>query len=291
MIYKTNLEASWNTGMSVPSRLVRRALYVDPSQAYNPSQTNQPGTPMGPVSLRGLYGVKGLSGIDGLSFAYRLQQWGPKVGPSMVAADTFSSAYVPTNLGSPLTWIEGVLGLESVNDILIGAKNTLSDASSSLAPLSTKIQTLVGEAAQYKNSTDATIQSRSQALQSQGAGLIATLSTLQNALSKLLLQIQNAQVDTSTSKDMAKMLREGSENLLDQVNDFSNAIDKLADGLDDLQKDAQKGPSSIQNALISSVTGSVSTLTWIIGGSLAVYVLAPSLLPRLMGGFKKGLRS
>lgn len=291
MIYKSGLEASWNPGMSEPSRTIRRALYVDPSNAYNPRETNQPGKPAGPVSLRGLYGVKGLSGIDGLSFSYRLQQWGPKVGPSMIPADAFHDAYVPEHLGSPLTWIEGVLGIESVPDLLKGAKTTLQDASSRLAPLSLKLQNVMTEAAQYKNATESAIQNRAQALQAQGAGLIASLSTLQNALAKLLTQIQNAQIDTTVSKDTARLLRESSENLLDQVSAFEDSLERLEDGLVSLQKSAQAGPSSIQNALISSVTGSVSTLTWIIGGSLAFYVLGPTLLPRLIGGVKKGLRA
>lgn len=277
MLYKSGLEASWNPGMSEPSAAVMKALRVEPARAFG--------------SGGGLYNVKGLSGIDGLSFAYRLQQWGPRVGPSMLPADSFGAAYVPSGLGSPVSWMLEKLGLTSTGDLLKDALTVLNGASDTLAPLSTKIVTFLTQARSYASSTDAGIQAKSQAAQNKGAGLTASLSTLQSSLSHLITTVKNAQYDASTSKDVAQDLKENADAFADQVSDFAGAVDSFESDVKNLQKTAASGPSSIQNALIGSVTHSVSTLTWIAGGAAAVYFLAPSLIPRLIGGIKKGIRS
>ncbi len=99
-----------------------------------------------------------------------------------------------------------------------------------------------------------------------------------------------AQADSTTSKDQAGLLKAQADNLHDQVSALADGVKQLGKDTSSLLKDAGASPGVVQ-ALENTVIGSVSTLTWIAGGSLAVYLLLPTFLPRLVGGLRKSARA
>jgi hypothetical protein len=231
---------------------------------------------------------RGLAGIKGLSFAYRLNTWGPKNGPAMIPANTFAGSYVPTpqGLSSPLTWIEGILGVESPANILTDASNSMSDALNPLTGTQTTVQNILSQAQQYDNVTDSTIQAKAQAVEAQAAGLVNTYQNLQTAAQAIINQITTAQADSNVTKDTATAIKNQVGPFSDQVSAFTKAVSQLQSNLNDLVKSAQSGPGVVQT-LETAAVGSISTLTWIIGGGALIYFLAPTFLPKLVRGFTK----
>ncbi len=67
---------------------------------------------------------------NGLSFAYRLNTWGPKVGPPML----------PANLAGPISWVEGVFGIQSPSSILSDANDEVKADMTKLSALLSQIQ-------------------------------------------------------------------------------------------------------------------------------------------------------
>lgn len=273
-----SIGASWNPGMSEPNRTVERALRHEPARAFHP-----------PTDVAGQY-VKtpGLAGISGLSFSYRLQQWGPRTGPTMLPANAYPSAYIPSGLGNvdgPFTWFMDKLGISSPDDILKETQAILSDTSETLSPASTKIQTLIGRARAFDHSTDTSVQAKAQACMSQGAGLVSALTTLQGQLSSIKTQVANATYDKNTSKDTALDWKETAEHFSDQVDSFTDTVDALESSVKALEKYAQVGASGL-DAVTGQISKSISTLTWIAGVGGAVYLLAPSFIPRLIRGVR-----
>lgn len=263
--------------MSEPNVKVENALYHNPARAFNAPR------------------MSGLHGLKGLSFSYRLNQWGPKVGPSMIPANTFSKGYAPglSGLSGPVSWFEGLIGIESPADILTDAAGTMASVNDSISPAGTQIQTLLNQAQGYSGAQDATTQQKAQACQAEAAGLVSSLSTLQSAAATLVQQITTAQADTTTTQDVAQSLKDNASSLQTQVTAFVKGIAQLQSDVLALAKYAQSGPSAIQsieNAVGSTVESSISTLTWILGGSAVAYFLLPSLLPRLAGGVRKAVR-
>lgn len=303
MIYGTaptrkGLRASWNPGMSEPNPAVQRALYFDPAAAFHGGVSIIPGFDPAPPVPVGTPRVAGLHGIRGLNFSYRLNQWGPKMAPAMLPANTSPYAYTPNNpsgglsgLSGPLSWVESLFGVESIADTLTDASNNVNTATDALYPTQAAIQTLLSQAQAYSGSTDATVQQKSQACQAEAAGLISAMSNLQSAAGTLITAIQNGQApNSSITSDAATDLKQQSAALLDQVNTFVKSIGQLKSDVLDLAKYAQSGPSTIQaieNSVGATVKSSVSTLTWILGGGALVYFLAPSFIPRLASGIRK----
>lgn len=284
---RLGLRASWNPGMSEPNPKVEAALHFLPAEAFRPitPKTNAPR-------------VSGLFGLRGLSFGERLIQWGPKVGPAMLPANDFSAAYTPSglsssHLASPVTWVEGIFGLESAADMLNDAATTVADINQNLNPAGTKIQTLLSQAQGYNGAQNASIQSKAQSAQAHAAGLIANLSTLQAASSDLSVQLLSAKADANTTKDIGGAFKEQADALSTQVDTFLDGVSSLDSEVKALVKYAQSGPSaleSIESSIGASVTSSVSTLTWLVGGGALVYFLAPTFIPRLVGGIRKARR-
>lgn len=268
MLY--SIGASWNPGMSRPNKKVAAILHHNPAAAFGPS-------------------VSGLAGIQGLNFSYRLNQWGPKVGPAMVPANDFKSAYLPQGLSGPISWIEGLVGLESAPDMAQDASNTLTSVAASLSPAGTTIQTLIAQAQGYNGAQDPNVQAKAQAAQAEGSGLVSTLATLQTAYQALLTQVNLALQDPNVSKDAAQNLKTQASALEKQVSSLLDNIDEFTSHVNDLEKYAQAGPSVVQG-LEGAAINSISTLTWLIGGGALVYFLAPTFVPRMIGGLRKSVR-
>lgn len=231
---------------------------------------------------------RGLAGIKGLNFSYRLNTWGPKTGPAMIPANAFPGGYVPTpqGLSSPLTWFQGVLGIESPEDMLADASSNLSEALNPLTGAQTVIQNILTKAQKYDNVTDATIQAKAQAVEAEAAGLVGTYGNLQVAAQGIINQIQAQKGSPTLTKEIAQSILDQVEPFSDQVAAFSKAVKQLSSNLNDLVKSAVSGPG-IGQSLESAAISSVSTLTWILGGGALVYFLAPTFLPRMISGIRK----
>jgi len=270
MLY--SIGASGSTGMSEPGQAVAKALHRDPAAAFNPMGT-------------GLYTVKGPS------FQDRLIAWGPAVGPAMKPANDFSKAYIPnTGLAGPLTWLEGKLGIESAADMVQDASDILSGISDDVSPLSSELQNDIAQINGYSSAQDASIQAKAQACQAEAAGLLATLSNVQSAYGALSTQVSLAAQDPSVNKDSAQALKTRASNLETQVQALLKNVDQLESHINDLEKAAQSGPS-ISQALENTAAKSINTLTWLVGGGALVYLLAPTFVPRMIGGLRKAARS
>jgi gas vesicle protein len=231
---------------------------------------------------------RGLAGIRGLNFAYRLNTWGPKNGPAMLPANAFRSSYVPTpqGLSSPLTWIEGVFGIESPQDMLTDAQNSLDGAIAPLNGAQTVVQNILSQAQAYDSVTDSRVQAKAQAVEAEAAGLVNIYQNLQSAAQAIINQITGAKGDPNTTKATAQSIKDQIPALKSQVSDFSDAVSTLQDHMAALVKYAQAGPG-LGQTLESAAVGSISTLTWILGGGALIYFLAPTFLPRLIRGFSK----
>ncbi len=231
---------------------------------------------------------RGLAGIQGLNFAYRLNTWGPKNGPAMLPANDFSKGYIPAGLASPLTWLEGVLGVEAPADILTDATSILASVNASLSSAATTILGLLNQAQGYDSVTGADVQAKAQACEAEAAGLRANLGTLQTASQNLATQIST--LAGTTDKAQAQAAKDAANTLSDQVAVFLKGVDQLSSDVAALVKYAQTGPGAIQT-LENAAVNSVSTLTWLVGGGLLVYFLAPTFIPRLVGGLRKSRSS
>lgn len=231
---------------------------------------------------------RGLAGIRGLNFAYRLNTWGPKQGPSMLPANTFKQGYTPrgglSGIASPITWLEGALGIEAPTDILADASSTLSNVNTSLATAASTITALLNQAQSYDSVTGADVQSKAQACQAQAAGLQTNLGTLQISSQNISTQIST--LSGTTDKVAAQSAKDAASALSDQVSTFLQGVAGLSTSVAALVKYAQNGPGAVQT-LEDAAVSSVSTLTWILGGGALVYFLAPTFLPRMMSGIRK----
>lgn len=232
---------------------------------------------------------KGLAGIKGLSFAYRLNTWGTSHGPPMIPANAFPSALIPAAppaLSSAFTWVEGIFGVEAPADMVTDANNALSSAVAPLTGAQTTIQTLLSQAQAYDSSSDQTIIAKAQACEAEAAGLINALQTLQTAAQNLQTQITAAAADPNVTKETAQGLKDAVSALNTQISTFASGIAQLTKDVKALQGQAQSGPGFVAS-LENKALGSVSTLTWLVGGGLMVYLLAPTFLPRMMSGIRK----
>lgn len=237
---------------------------------------------------------RGLAGVKGLSFAYRLNTWGPKVGPAMLPANAFRGGYMPTpqnsvsgirGISSPLTWVESVFGVESVTNILNDAQSDLDSATNALYPLYTTVQNILSQAQAYDSSTVSAIQAKAQAVEAEAVGLVSTYGNLQTqaqAISNALFPMKG---DASVSEDQANAIKGQASALSDAADNFSSAVSQLQKDMNALASAAQSGPSVAQS-LESTVSGSVSTLTYILGGGVVLYFLAPRMLTSVLRGRK-----
>jgi hypothetical protein len=202
----------------------------------------------------------------------------------MLPANAFARGYVPTpqGLASPITWLEGVFGVESPADMLTDAQNTIYNVNLKLTDAAIKISQLLGQAQGYDSVTSADVQAKAQACMSEAAGLQSNLVTLQQHS-----QVITTQISTSpTDKPTAQAIKDAAAALSAQIPDLLNNIDQLSSHVNDLEKYAQSGPGAVQQ-FENAAIGSISTLTWLVGGGALVYLLAPTLLPRLVRGFAK----
>lgn len=231
---------------------------------------------------------RGLAGIEGLNFAYRLNTWGPKTGPAMIPANAFRGGYMPPaqGLSSPLTWMQGVLGIESPQDMVKDAQDDLSSALDPLTGAQVTVQTILTQAQKYDNVTDATIQAKAQAVEANASGLVGTYGNLQSAAQAIINQIQAAIGNPNTTKDDAQNIKDQVPPFAANVKTFMKAVDTLQSSLNDLIKAAASGPGAVQ-VLENAAVSSLSTLTWILGGGALVYFLAPTFLPRMISGIRK----
>ena len=223
---------------------------------------------------------RNLAGVKGLDFAYRLNQWGPKVGPPMI----------PANLASPLTWVQSLLGLESTSDLLDSAAQIISDNLNKLPSTLTLLQSYLSQVQAYDKNSNPVMSSRAQALQSQASGLAGATNNWTTMGTQLAGKVYSAKTDPNTTKDEASDLKAQAQSYSDQIDAMNSQIKELGSDVAKFLDDAGASPSIVQ-AIQNSVLGSVSTLTWIVGGSLAAYFLLPTFLPRLAGGIKKSIRA
>lgn len=221
---------------------------------------------------------RGLADIQGLSFAYRLNQWGPKVGPPMI----------PANLASPLTWVQGLLGLESTADLLESASKIVSDNLNKLPATLTLLQSYLSQIQAYDKNKNPALTQRAQALQSQTTGLAGATNNWTTMGTQLAGKIYSAKTDSSTTKEEAADIKAQAQSFSDQIDDMNDQIKELGKDVAKFLDDAGASPSVVQ-AIQNSVLGSVNTITWIVGGSLAAYFLLPTFLPRLVGGIRKSI--
>ena len=236
---------------------------------------------------------RGLAGIKGLSFAYRLNTWGPKVGPPMIPANAYPSALVPAqapSLSGFFTAIEGMLGVEAPADMVTDAANILNSATSQLTGAQTTIQNLLSQAQAYNSSSDQNVLAKASACESEAAGLIASLQSLQQAAATLQNSVTLAQGNTGIDKPTAQALKDSTSAYSDQVDTFTSGMSQLQKDISALASAAQSGPG-LTGSIANTVASSVSTLTWIVGGGLMVYLLAPTFIPRLAGGIRKARSS
>ncbi len=234
---------------------------------------------------------RGLAGIKGLEFAYRLNTWGPKTGPAMLPANTFSSAYVPnrSGLSGPFSWIEGLVGMEAPQDILTDAQNALDSAVDPLMGAQVTVQTILSKAQAYDSVAEASVQAKAQAVEAEAAGLINTYMNLQSTAQGITNQIQGAKGDPNLSKEAAQHIKDQVSPLDSQISSFSKAVSNLQSHMTDLVKYAQSGPG-LGQSLESAAVKSVSTLTWILGGGALIYFLGPTFLPRMAAGIRKTVK-
>ncbi len=263
--------------MSQPDSSVRRALHNDPARAFSPSGS-----------------LKGLHGIGGLSFAYRLNQWGPKTQVPMIPANTFRTGYAAppalSGLASPITWFEGLLGVESPANMVSDANTSMQSALTPLNGMQTTIQGLLTQAQGYDSSTDVTVQSKAQACEAEATGVLNNYSSLQSAAQGIINAIAAASQDPNVTKDTATNLQAQVSAFSSNVSTLQTAVKQLTSDVNALMKYAQSGPGVVQT-LENTAVSSISTLTWILGGGALVYFLAPSFLPRLVGGIRKARTS
>ena len=254
-----SIGATWNPRLSQPNRAIRR-------------------------DLAGLYGIRGLN------FAYRLNTWGPKEGPAMIAANAFPSGYIAppalAGLRGVFTTFEGWLGLEAPADMAVDAANTLNDAISQMTGSLTAIQTLVNQAQGYSGSSDQAVLAKAQACLAEGAGLVAAFQTLQTASNGLQTSITTAQADPALTKDTAQGLKDAAAVFSAQVATFLSGIKQFSKDVSALGGAAQSGPG-VTGYIENLVASSTSKLTWIIGGGLMIYFLAPTFIPRMIRGARK----
>jgi hypothetical protein len=256
-----SIGATWNPRLSQPNKSLQR-------------------------QLAGLYGIRGLN------FAYRLNTWGPKEGPPMLPANTFPAGSIPPDwqrtpsLSSPFTWMEGVLGIEAPADMATDAANTLNDAVSQMTGSLTAIQTLVNQAQAYSSSSDQAVLAKAQACLAEGAGLVSTYQTLQAASGNLQTQITTAQADPGLTKDTAQGLKDAAAAFAAQVATYVSGVKQFSKDVSALSGAAQSGPG-VTGYIENLVSSSTSKLTWIIGGGLMIYFLAPTFIPRMIRGARK----
>lgn len=227
---------------------------------------------------------RGLAGIRGLNFAYRLNNWGPKNGPSMLPANAFTKGYAPTpqGLSGPITWVESIFGVESAANMLVDAQDTLADVNESLNSASLQIHTLLNQAQGYDSVTGADVQAKAQACQSQAVGLQSNLASMQTASQNIATEIST----NPTDKTIAQSIKDAASALQGQVSTLLKNVSHLQDDVTALIKYAQSGPGAVQT-LENAAVSSISTLTWIAGGGALIYLLAPTFIPRMIGGLRK----
>lgn len=233
---------------------------------------------------------RGLAGIKGLNFSYRLNTWGPKEGPPMIPANAFAKGMIAppalSGLKSFFTSVEGMMGIEAPADMVTDAQNSLNTSLTNMTGTLTTIQNLVSQAGGYSSSNDQNVLGKSNACQAEGAGLVSTYQTLQTAAQNLQTSITTAAANPSIDKPTAQGLKDAASAFSDQVSAFLSGVSQLQKDVSALQSAAQSGPG-LTGALENTVASSVSTLTWIVGGGLMVYLLLPSFLPRLARGVRK----
>lgn len=242
MLY--SIGASYNTQMSQPNNSIRRSL----------------------------------AGVDGLSFQYRLNQWGPKVGPPMI----------PANIAGFTDWIVDLVAGKSPAETLKSASDTLKTDLAKLPGSIHQLTNLLTQLNPYNGSPKLNIKNRAQALAAQATGLAGVVQNWQTTGEMLAGEIYTAQSAPSVSDGTAKNLFEQTASAHSQMATLFDSIQKLGSDVVDLLKDAGAS-SSVVESVQNTISSSVSTLTWIVGGSLMAYLLLPTFLPRVAGGIRKSI--
>jgi len=210
----------------------------------------------------------------------------------MLPANTFPAGSIPPSwqrapsLSSAFTWVEGVFGIESPQDMATDAQNTLQDAITTMQGSLTAIQTLVNQAQAYNASSDQAVLGKAQASLAEGAGLVANFQTLQTASDGLQAQIISAIQDPNLTKDTAQALKNAASTFASQVDTYLAGIKQFSKDVSALSGAAQSGPG-VTGFVENLVSSSTSKLTWIVGGGLMIYLLAPTFIPRLAHGLRK----
>lgn len=230
--------------------------------------------------------LSGTSTIRGLNFAYRLNQWGPKVGPSLIAANDYPKGL--TGVSGPITYIESLFGIESAQDTLNDAQERLDSSSQILNILATPIGTAQAQAQAYNSSSDQATLAKSQALQAHIAGLSATLENLKTAWQNIQTTVTALNGGPALDKTSAQTLKDQAGQLLDSAQALKDQVDALPKAVSDITSTASSGPG-VTGYIENLVSSNVSKLTWILGGAAAVYFLAPTFIPRMARGLKKAL--
>lgn len=196
----------------------------------------------------------------------------------------------PKGLASPITWFEGLVGLEAPQDMVTDSANDLAALQSSVSGVQGKIQTYLQMAQGYDSASDATTRQKAAAVESEATGLNSSYLTVQSQIQLIAGLINDARNNPALSKDSARTIQNNVSALSDLIGQLLSNVKQLGNDVSALAHYAQAGPGVVQT-LESTAINSVSTLTWIVGGSLAAYFLLPSFLPRLAGGLRRARKS
>lgn len=189
-------------------------------------------------------------------------------------------------LSGPVDALEDLFGLRSVSDILTVSASDMQSITAKLADAQIKTQIASDTAKSYVSSSNSVVAQKAGACVAQANGITLAYSTLKNQATTLINTLSNMSANSSTTKDQAYAFQPQIDSFESQVDYFIKTVSALTDNVSDLVKYATKGPSSLES-LENTAGKSISVLTWIAGGSLAVYFLAPTFIPRLI----KGVRS
>lgn len=232
-----------------------------------------------------------LSGVGGLSFSYRLNRFGPKVGPPMIPANLALDLTSPLSVFSaPITAVESFFGMQNPQTILQAAYDEVNNDVKALPATLSKLQSYLTQLQAYDSNSSSTIVNQVQALEQQVTGLVNVAEGWQTLGGTVLGKISTAQSDPTTTKDQANDLKYQADAFHDQINTMNNQISDAASAIVSFLKSVGASPSAIQ-AVENTLISSVGTLTWIIGGSLVAYFLLPTFLPRLAGGIRKSIHA
>ncbi len=193
-------------------------------------------------------------------------------------------------LASPLTWIEGVFGVESPLNMVSDASNTVASVLNSLTGAGSAIAAYKAQAQGFDGNSDATVRGKASSVEGEADGLSQQIPIFQSTASDLQNQINIANTTPGLTQAQAGQVVSQANTLQSQVSTFMGQVSQLKSDANSITKLAVSGPGLVAT-LENTALNSVSTLTWIIGGSLAAYFLLPTFLPRMVGGMRRARRS